>query len=166
MFPKNKDKTHYYHYENGKLPPIYLTWRFLQNYTCCLVSVWICFPEYTHTFISHKWIQMPQAGDICAGTALNITAFSCMPASLLDATAASETSVSCHSPRPATDPLPGCRWLLRIQETPFLIRKNIVFFIFTDEKEQHKQMENKRTSRGKWEFCFIFVQVKNRPQIL
>lgn len=86
-----------------------------------------------------------------------------MPASLLDATTALETSVSCHSPHPVTDPLPGCRSLLQIQEAPFLIRMNIVFFPFTGEKEQDKQIETKSTSKGKWGFSFIFVQVlKNK----
>lgn len=42
------------------------------------------------------------------------------------------------------------------------MRVNIVFFLFTGEKEQDKQVENKRTSKGKWGFCFIFVQVKKK----
>lgn len=67
MFSRKKDKTHYYHYENGRLPPTYLTQPLLQKYTCCLVSVWICFPQYAHTFMSHKWIQMPQVVDTHAG---------------------------------------------------------------------------------------------------
>jgi len=89
-----------------------------------------------------------------------------MPASLLDAAAASETSASCHSPHPVADPLPGCRKFYKFRRLLSSLGCTEYVFLLQVKKNRRNKVRTKELAKESGGFGLFLYRLKKRPQII